>query len=319
MTDPVAPKNLILGLETGGTKVLCAVGAVGDPTAEVARWSTSTRSPQRVLADIAEFLAPLAGAIRGVGIAAFGPLDLDCSSSNYGAITTSPKTGWDGFALLAAVQDLLPGVPCLITTDVAGAAYGEAQRGALRGARDLAYVTIGTGVGLGLLQRGELMVGTGWPEAAHIPVQRHPDDAFAGVCRFHGDCLEGLASGPAIAARNLELQQTGVLRSAKQDLDVTAFYIAQLIATLYYCFGSERVVLGGGVMKTSGLIETIRWELAKRVGPPGSRGSSRSLSVELTALDGEAGLVGALLLAGEAAEQTHRTESLHAPLPFGAR
>lgn len=165
----------------------------------------------------AEFVGSFPRAVAGVGMAAFGPLDLGPNSDTYGTITSTPKAGWDGFDPVGAVQHLLPGVPCAITTDVAGAAYGEAHRGAVPGARDLTYLTVGTGVGVGLLRDGELSVGGGWPKAAHIPFQRRPNDVFA-----------------------------------------------------------------------------------KRVGPSGARGSSQSLVVELTALEGEAGLKGALLMAERA-------------------
>lgn len=307
MKDSYASETLLLGIETGGTKIVCAAAAGGNPTIPVARKSIPTRTPASAVGDIASFVASLPGLVGGVGIAAFGPLDLDAHSLSYGSITSTPKPGWDNFDLLGAIQGLLPGVPTSITTDVAGAAYGEAHRGAIPGVRELAYVTVGTGVGVGLLRSGELVVGSGWPEVAHIPVQRHPDDSSAGVCRFHGDCLEGLASGPAISTRNLELQKTRVARSADQDVDITAFYLAQLVAVLYYAFGSERVVLGGGVMKTPGIIEAVRRNLATRIGPSGARGSSRSLWVDLTALDGDAGLVGALLLA-ERVTANHRRD-----------
>ncbi|UIN30528.1 ROK family protein [Microbacterium binotii] len=293
--------RLLVGIETGGTKIVCAAAPEGDPRRILSRSSVATGEPDTTLAAVGDFIRTLDGEIAGVGIAAFGPLDLDPASPAYGSITSTPKAGWDGVDVLGRIRDAAAGAPARITTDVTGAALGELQWGAAQGASDVAYVTVGTGVGAGLIAGGRVLVGTGWPEIAHLPVARHPDDTFAGSCRFHGDCLEGVASGPAVRARNgIDTQELDAAARAKSN-EITAFYLAQLAATLYFTLGIELIVFGGGVLKTPGLIEALQEAAAVRVGPAGARGSSRDLAIARTELDGEAGLYGSLLLAEQAA------------------
>jgi fructokinase len=294
--------RLLVGIETGGTKIHCASATVEDPKRILTRISIPTRGPDETLAAVARFVEGIGDDVAAIGVASFGPLDLDEESPSFGRLTSTPKRGWDGVDVLACIRVAAPaGTPIQITTDVAGAAFAEAALGEGRASDRLAYVTVGTGVGAGIDLGGEVLVGTGWPEIGHLPVARHPQDTSPGTCRFHGDCLEGLASGPAISARSTSSGGAPSTQATDLSTDITAFYLAQLVAVLYFTLGIETVVLSGGVLKTPGLLHKVRETAAHRVGAAGSRGSSRPLTVTSSAFEGDAGLYGALLLANRAA------------------
>lgn len=257
---------MIAGIETGGTKVICAVAEALDPGTILAETRIDTTSPEQTLAAIRDFLAPKAvdGRFDAVGVASFGPVDVDPDSAHFGRITSTPKRGWRGTDLLAGLR-LAAGTPVRLVSDVTGAALGEHRFGAGRGVSDLAYVTVGTGVGAGLVVDGAPFTQRAHPELGHLLVRRHPEDAFGGVCPFHGDCLEGLASGPAIQAR---WGRPGIDPGPRQreSLQLTSYYLAQLLATISYTTAPQRIVAGGGVMKTPGLLEAVREQLVLLVG-----------------------------------------------------
>lgn len=257
---------MIAGIETGGTKVLCAVAHPLQPGTLVDQARIDTTTPERTLGAIREFLAPhaLAGRFDAVGIASFGPVDVDAASPRYGWITSTPKAGWRDTDLVTGLG-LVTGTPVRVVSDVTGAALGEHRFGAGRGADDVVYVTVGTGVGAGIVVNGAPFTSRSHPELGHLIIRRHPDDPFAGVCPFHGDCLEGLASGPAITARwGRPGTDLGSARDAAMVL--SAYYIAQLLATITYAVAPQRIVVGGGVLKTPGLLDAVRRQLAQLVG-----------------------------------------------------
>lgn len=296
---------LLIGIETGGTTVKCASATLEEPSKIRTRTAIPTRGPDETLAAVADFIDGCGADVAGLGLAAFGPLDLTTGSPTYGHVTSTPKPGWDGIDVLGRVRGVAPaGVPARITTDVTSAALAESEWGAGRGSHSLAYVTVGTGVGAGIIVGGHPLGGSGWPEIGHLPVARHPDDASSGICRFHGDCLEGLASGPAIAARKARTAGSSPAGIEVAGSDITAFYLAQLVAVLYFTLGIEVVVLGGGVLKTPGLLEKVKVASELRSGPIGANGSSRPLTVTGSSLEGDAGLIGSLLLACRAAGDT---------------
>ena len=138
--------------------------------------------------------------VDAVGIGTFGPIDIDPGSPSFGYVTTTPKPGWANYNFLGTLKQSLP-VPCGWDTDVNAAAFGEAKWGAAKGLDSCVYYTVGTGVGVGVYSEGKLVHGLVHPEGGHVWTRRHPGDSFAGFCSFHGDCLEGLASGPALEAR----------------------------------------------------------------------------------------------------------------------
>src|SRR5947209_12127429 len=191
--------NMFGAIEAGGTKFVCGVGSGPEDlkTSEI-----QTTSPECTVAAAVRFLQEhSAGKLKAVGIGSFGPVDLRAGSSSFGFITSTPKAGWRNFDFVGTVRRALS-LPVGFDTDVNGAALGEARWGAAQGLSDFVYLTVGTGIGGGGLANGRVLHGLVHPEMGHI---RMPHDAardpFAGCCPVHGDCLEGLASGPAMEAR----------------------------------------------------------------------------------------------------------------------
>jgi fructokinase len=243
-------------IEAGGTKFVCAVGSAAQGSARTA--TIPTRDPDATFADVAAFFTQAVadlGPIEALGIGSFGPLDVDPRSPTYGTILATPKPHWEGANLLARARAFLD-VPMGLDTDVNAAALAEAAQAGPE-MRHLAYVTIGTGIGVGLVSDGRTVHGVGHPEAGHVLVRRHPAHKdFAGVCPFHGDCLEGLAAGPAvIAAWGTSASD---LAADHPFWEIEADYLAQLCANLVLTLSPERIVLGGGVMKQERLFPLIR-------------------------------------------------------------
>ncbi len=292
---------MLLGIETGGTKVVCATAT--SPLNLIEVHTIATTTAEETLGAITDVIADQVrrGPVDAVGIGAFGPLDLDPSSPSFGTIGATPKPGWQGTRLLDAVRAATD-APTALDTDVAAAALAEQRWGAGAGLSNVAYVTVGTGIGVGALVDGRLLHGTSHPEIGHLTVRRHPGDTAAGVCRLHGDCLEGLASGPAIAARwgrPADALST-LLPSAVQ---MESHYLAQLVTAVTYLLSPARIVLGGGVMQMPGLLHAVIEESGRLVA--GALGKEHPVSnpssgyLVSPALGGHAGVVGALTLAAD--------------------
>lgn len=285
-------------IEAGGTKVLCGLGDASGGSIESLR--INTEGPDETLAAVLAFFNDAMerhGPVSALGVASFGPLDLDPTSARYGSITTSPKLDWRGVDLLGHLQRALD-VPAAIDTDVNAAAMAEARVGAGGQRRTVAYVTVGTGIGAGIALDGEIRHAGGHTEAGHLILRRHPDHGnFPGVCPYHGDCLEGLASGPAIqAAWGVPLDK---LPADHPAWCVQADYLGQLCVTLVLTHAPDRIVLGGGVMSQLGLFPKVRartrhW-LAGYIEP-----FDADLLIVPPACDEASGLVGAYLLAADA-------------------
>ncbi len=293
---------MLVGIETGGTKVVCSAGT--SPTDVVEVVTFPTEDPATTLPSIVGFVAAWRASegVEGVGIGSFGPVDLDPRSASYGRILASPKVAWRGADIVGPIAEAA-GAPVAIETDVTAAAIGELRWGAGVGLTDLAYATVGTGVGVGAVVQGRPLHGTAHPEAGHLTVRRHPDDDFAGVCPLHGDCLEGLASGPSVTARwGRPGAELGELLN--RAVEIEAHYLAQLVATLLYVLSPARIVLGGGVLGTPGLLEAVRARSADLVGEalgvhPVTDPTSGFLS--RPGLEARSGVVGALTLAADLA------------------
>lgn len=262
--SPVAPPRTVsAGVEAGGTKFVCAIGTGPDDLLDSTVVPTTT--PAETLGRVRAFLQEPREGIRvgGLGLASFGPLDLRPSSPRYGHITTTPKPGWAGTDLLGAATGWVDG-PVVLDTDVNGAAVGEHRWGAARGVGSSAYLTVGTGIGGGAVVGGRVLGGQVHPEMGHLHVQRHPDDDFAGSCPFHGDCLEGMASGPAIRAR-VGRPAHDLGDGLAEVVALEAWYLAQLVATVALVLAPDRVVLGGGVLGMPGLLPAVRAALLDRL------------------------------------------------------
>jgi fructokinase len=218
-----------------------------------------TEAPGTTLAALGEQLDAWQdehGRVEAIGIASFGPVGLDRTRPDYGRITSTPKPGWQQVDLVGHFAARFT-VPIGFDTDVAGAAIAEHRWGAGQGDRVLVYLTVGTGVGGGVLVDGKPVHGLIHPELGHIRVRRAPGDAFAGVCPFHGDCLEGLVSGPAIAAR------AGIPGERIGDddpvWDKIVGEMAEAIAALMLTLSPQRILIGGGVFqKREGLFDRLR-------------------------------------------------------------
>lgn len=287
--------QMIGGIEAGGTKFVLAVGTA---EGEIARHHTlPTRDPHSTLGEATDWFAAQ-GSLAALGIGSFGPLDLDPNSPRWGHITSTPKPGWADCDIAGHFGQALD-CPVGFDTDVNAAALAEWRARSETTTCSLAYVTIGTGIGGGIVADGRILGGSSHPEVGHIAVSRHVlDTDFAGVCPYHGDCLEGLASGPAIMKR--WGQQLGDV-VAEEAPQVIAHYIGQLCHALFSIAAVDRIVLGGGVMQTGGLIEAVR-ESARRF-DNGYLPGGIERHIEAPQLGSQSGIAGALLLGGAALDR----------------
>ncbi len=238
-------------LEAGGTKMVCAIGRADGTILE--QISVPTKTPEETLPALIDFFA--GKGIAALGIGCFGPICLNEASPQYGHITTTPKIAWRGFDMVGAFQKAL-GVPVGFDTDVNGSVLGEHTFGIGRGLKSCVYITIGTGIGAGIIADGKLLHGMLHPEAGHILLQREPNDTYAGFCPFHPNCFEGLAAGPAIEGRWGDKAENLTDRAEVWDLE--ASYIAQALMTYTCILSPQRIILGGGVMHQTQLFPKIR-------------------------------------------------------------
>jgi fructokinase len=254
--------KLLTGVELGGTKCVCILGSGPDDVRAVEHLPTGEREETlRRIEAVLERWRAQDGAPRALGIASFGPVDLRADSSTYGHITSTPKHGWRNTDVARRLARRL-GVPVGFDTDVNGAALAEGRWGAGVGLDDFAYVTVGTGVGVGSIVRGRSIFGMNHTELGHLRIVRKPGDTFGGVCAFHGDCVEGLASGPAIEARaGMPASQ---LPPDHPAWEFVVHALAQLLHAMVLSTAPRRILLGGGVMSAQAhLFERIRLELKR--------------------------------------------------------
>ncbi|NBC37125.1 ROK family protein [Novosphingobium sp. FSY-8] len=278
-------------IEAGGTKFVLGISDVAGQIA--ARHQVPTTTPDETIGACLDWFAAQGLAPTAIGIASFGPLCLDRDSPQWGRVTNTPKPHWSGADLVGPFAAAY-GVPVGIETDVNGAALAEARWGAGVGHGSVLYLTIGTGVGGGFVSGGRLLSGLSHPEMGHIRLPRHPDDlAFAGHCPFHGACLEGLAAGPSIIARwGASLSD---LPADHPGADIIAWYLGQAAATFQAIMEPARIVMGGGVMATPGLIARVRAH-AVQAGAGYFVGDAAQIIVP-PGLGNNAGLLGALAVA----------------------
>jgi fructokinase len=233
---------MIAGIEMGGTKTVVAVGESDGTIHEEHRYPTTDGA--ETFARAIEWLTER-GTPDAIGVAAFGPVSVNRKRADYGSMLATPKPGWAGFSITGVLAAAFPNALVAIETDVNAAALAEAD-----GLDDLVYITIGTGVGAGLLNGGSLVHGALHPEFGHWFPRRAAGDAFEGVCPFHGDCLEGLASGPAIAKRwGMEAKD---LPPDHPAWEIESDYLAQAVMSLLATVNPSRVVIGGGVSQADG-------------------------------------------------------------------
>jgi len=248
-------------IEGGGTKFVVGVGkSYKDCVTSI----INTRSAHETMAEVKSFItsATTDSKLVGIGVGTFGPVSVNPANSDYGQVLSTPKLDWEGYNFVTDLGSEF-NVPVAVQTDVSAAAMSEAAE--RPNCRNLVYVTVGTGIGCGVFAEGGIVSGTLHPEIGHIFLSRHSTDrAFSGVCPFHRDCLEGLASGPAIQARwGSSLSE---LSQDHQAHEIEAYYLGSLCANLVLHHAPEIIVLGGGVMNTPGLLAKTRRQCRARLG-----------------------------------------------------
>jgi fructokinase len=283
-------------IEAGGTKFVCAVGtSTGHLIHQV---TIPTTSPEETLKQVIEFLRSHGRNLAAIGIGSFGPLELNPRSAKYGYITNTPKPGWSNFDLAGTIRNAFS-VPVILDTDVNAAALAESRWGAVQGLSTFLYVTVGTGIGGGAIVEGKILHGRTHPEMGHIRVPHdHSRDPFPGTCPYHGDCLEGLASGIALEARWKVPPAT--LPPDHPAWLLEAEYLALASVNWMCTLSPQRIILGGGVMRQRQLFPLICGRVAALMNTymdtPASADELSNFIVP-SPLEGNAGLLGALALA----------------------
>ena len=298
------------GIEAGGTKFVCAVGSGPEEIRQPGnRISFPTGDdPQALLAKVTAWFqakeTERGKKLAALGVASFGPVDLSLDSPTYGFITSTPKPDWKNTDLLGPLRAAFPGAALGFDTDVNGAALGERVWGGAVGLDDFLYITIGTGIGAGGMARGRLLHGLVHPEIGHLRLPRVPGDTFPGVCPYHGDCWEGLCSGPALLAR------TGIpaedLPQGHEAWALVTRSIGDAIANLICTLSPQKILLGGSVRKAGKLGEEaffravrarVRESLNGYVVSPALSAEGIEAYLVPPALGDDAGVCGALALA----------------------
>jgi fructokinase len=293
--------TLVGAIDAGGTSWRCAL--VDQERNIVARIAFPTTTPTETLRHTAAFFNEHVAKgiiIQKIGVACFGPLGVNPQRSNWGHILTTTKPKWSNTDV-AGTLARATGCDIAIETDVTAAAYAERAWGSGVGVDDLAYVTVGTGIGAGIILGGKPIGGALHPEAGHMRVPRHgADTEFKGVCPFHGDCVEGLASAPAIKARwGVDAAKLGDNHLA---WDIEAHYLAHFAANLVLTTAVSRVIFGGGVMARAGLVEKVADQTKLLVGPYGMAAQGGTgFDIVAAGLGLDAGLLGGVWLAQNAA------------------
>ena len=286
-------------LEAGGTKMVLAI--VSEQGELLDRVSYPTRTPAETMPVMTEYFRKQP--IAALGIACFGPLDLNPSSETYGQITATPKLAWRDYPIMSAFREALQ-IPVGIDTDVNGAALAEAGMGAARGLESCLYITVGTGLGGGAVIHGKPVHGLVHPEIGHIPIRPEPGDPMPqGICPFHDCCPEGMASGPAIEKRwGISARE---LPRTHPAWELEAAYLAQVCANAMLSFSPEKIIMGGGVMQQKFLFPMIREKtlalLNGYIKHPAVENGLRDYIVE-PGLGTDSGILGAYLLARQAEE-----------------
>jgi len=262
ITSTVTNKTLFGGIEAGGSKFTCAVGNANGKIEH--RIHIPTTTPNETMLQVIKFFQAinLNTSLAAIGVATFGPVDLDRKSPQYGYITTPPKPGWKHYNMVGTIREVF-NIPIGFNTDVNGAAIGEYRWGAAKGLDTFIYVTVGTGIGAGGMVAGNLMSGLVHPEMGHMFIpQDLTKDNFAGICPFHGNCLEGLASGPAMQKR-WNIKNLNDLSPKHPGWDLETHYLALAFVNCITILSPQKIILGGGVIKNKHIYPKIREQVQK--------------------------------------------------------
>lgn len=272
--------------------MVCAIGNENGDIFE--RISIPTETPEITMPKLIEYFKDKE--IEALGIGCFGPIDLNRNSETYGYITTTPKLAWANYNIVGVLKKALK-VPVGFDTDVNGSALGEATWGITKGLENSMYITIGTGIGAGIITNGILLHGMLHPEGGHLLLAKHPDDDYEGKCPYHKTCMEGLASGPAVEAR--WGKKGAELADRKEVWELEAYYIAQALVDYIMILSPQRIILGGGVMHQEHIMPLVREEVKRQLA-----GYIKTKELEdiehyivLPSLNDNQGIMGALKLA----------------------
>ena len=282
-------------LEAGGTKMVCAVGDENGKILEQVMVPTTT--PEDTMPRLIEYFQ--GKKLQALGIACFGPIDLNMESETYGHILDTPKLPWRGYDIVGTMKQAL-NVPIGFDTDVNGSLLGEVTWGAARGLQDAIYITIGTGIGGGVLTNGKLLHGMLHPELGHMRLVPAKSDSYQGKCPYHGTCLEGLASGPAIEERWGAPAKELIDRAEVWELE--SDYIAQALSNLILTLSPQRIILGGGVMHQQKLFPMIRSKVSNYLNGYIKTGELKDMDHYIipAGLHDDQGIMGAIKLAMDA-------------------
>lgn len=290
--------ELLGSIELGGTKIVCGYG--NGPDNIIARHRIPTTEPVECMNEVLSFFSSCEqqyGALKSIGVATFGPVDIMPSSVSYGSILKTPKPHWSNFNILSALKEHYA-VPMAVSTDVNGALLSEVRWGAGRGYDNVVYITVGTGIGAGIMVNGQLVSGFLHPEIGHM---RIPAGGVEGICPFHGNCLEGLVCGPAIAAR---AGCSAEALPANDPLwDDIAQNLADMCINLITILATQRIILGGGVMYKEGLLEKIKHQFSVRMAdylPINERAVSLDNVLVRPEIPNDCGVLGGFILAEQA-------------------
>lgn len=277
-------------IELGGTKMVCALGNEEGKIYD--RYVIETKGADETLKSLFSYFKEKN--IEALGIASFGPIDLNEESETYGFITTTPKPGWENVDVLSYFKGL--NIPLGFDTDVNGACLGEVRFGAGKGLNNVIYGTVGTGIGFGVYLEGGLLHGLMHPETGHMLLKKHETDmGYRGPCPYHENCLESLASGPSIEKRWMKKARD--LYDEEKVWDLEAYYLGQALCNCIMCYSPEKIILGGGVMHTPGLLEKVRKETIKALNGYIRKSEVFGEEYIVTPLTGDdAGILGALEL-----------------------
>lgn len=248
-----------IGIEGGGTKFVCAYGSGPDDLH--GRTVIQTETPDITMRALIDYIRCVQQQVNiaAIGASIFGPLDLDHSSPTYGYITTTPKHAWINFDFIGALKHEF-NCPVGFDTDVNAAAISEYRWGAAKNISDLVYLTVGTGIGGGVIANHQLVHGAMHPEMGHILIPQEQNDTFAGVCEYHGNCLEGMASGPALKSR-WQVKSALDLPADHPAWELEAYYLSLALANYTLILSPKRIIIGGGVMRQNHLLPKIRHQL----------------------------------------------------------
>ncbi|CAM4129881.1 ROK family protein [Lederbergia lenta] len=285
-------------IEAGGTKFVCAVGTVEGELIE--RIQVDTEMPEQTMPKVIAFFQK--HPIEALGIGSFGPIDIEKASNTYGNITSTPKPGWGNYPFVETMKEALD-VPIEFNTDVNAAALGELMHGAAKGLDSCLYITVGTGIGAGAVVQGNLLQGLSHPEMGHVLVRRHPEDTYKGRCPYHGDCVEGMAAGPAIEER---WGKKGLQLADRHEVwELEAYYLAQALMQYILIVSPKKIIMGGGVMKQAQIFSLVHKQLQELLnGYVAMPQISERINEYIVppALGDDAGITGALMLAKQALE-----------------